>query len=196
MASITVPKLTKMKKKGEKISMITAYDFISAKFGEQAEIDIILVGDSLGNTVQEFDNTLHVTMDESIYHTRIVAAACKRAMVIGDMPFGSYQVSKELAISNAIRYIKEAGATAVKLEGGALVADTIKAMVRAQIPVQAHIGLTPQSQSALGGIKVQGKTQKEAEQLIIDAKALDEAGVVDCYIGEDAISELRDYLCR
>ncbi len=174
MASITVPKLAKMKKKGEKISMITAYDFISAKFAEAAEIDIILVGDSLGNTVQEFDNTLHVTMDESIYHTRIVAAACKHAMVIGDMPFGSYQVSKELAISNAVRYLKETNASAVKLEGGALVADTIKAMVRAQIPVQAHIGLTPQSVHMMGGYKI----ARQEEILLEDAQKVQDAGAM------------------
>jgi len=124
--------------------------------------------------VQEFDNTLHVTMDESIYHTRIVSAACKRAMVIGDMPFGSYQVSKEQAISNAVRYIKESGAAAVKLEGGALVADTIKAMVRAQIPVQAHIGLTPQSVHMMGGYKI----ARQQEILLEDAQKVQDAGAM------------------
>jgi len=174
MSKITAPKLAKMKKKGDKITMITAYDFISAKLAETCEIDLILVGDSLGNTVQEHDNTLHVTMDESIYHTRIVSAACKYAMVIGDMPFGSYQVSKEQAIANASRYLKETSASAVKLEGGALVADTIKALVKAQIPVQAHIGLTPQSLHMMGGFKI----ARQEEKLIEDALKVQDAGAM------------------
>ncbi len=186
MASVTVPKLRKMKAKGDKITMITAYDYFSAKFADEAGIDVILVGDSLANVMQGAPHTLKVTMEESIYHTRIVAAGAKRAMIIADMPYGSYQISNEQAVTNAIRFVKEADAHAVKFEGGAYVVDTIKAVVRAQIPVQAHIGLTPQSVHVIGGYKV----QRDEKRLIEDALRVQDAGamslVLECIPGEIA----------
>ena len=186
MSTITVPRLLKMKQKSDKITMITAYDYPSAKFADEAGIDIILIGDSLANVVQGATHTLKVTLEESKYHTRIVSYATKNAMIIGDMPFGSYQVSDEQAIENAIRYIKEGDAHAVKLEGGAHVAHTIKALVNAQIPVQAHIGLTPQSIHIFGGYKV----QREEERLIEDALKVQDAGamslVLECIPGNIA----------
>lgn len=169
---ITTIKLREMKHANTAISMVTAYDFPSAKLADEAEIDIVLVGDSLGNVIQGHAHTLPVTLDESLYHTRLVARACKRAMVVGDMPFGTYQISTAQAIENAVRYIKEAGAAAVKLEGGATQHETIRALVRAQIPVQAHIGLTPQSVHMMGGYKV----QRVEQQLMDDAKLVQEAG--------------------
>jgi 3-methyl-2-oxobutanoate hydroxymethyltransferase len=169
---ITIPKLLQMKQKGEKISMLTAYDYPFARIVDSAGIDMILVGDSLGNVIQGEDSTLPVTMDEMIYHTRIVSKGVTRAMVVGDMPFLSYQVSVEEAIYNAGRFLKETGASAVKLEGGALVSHIIKAISRASIPVQAHIGLTPQSVHQMGGFKV----QRDEDRLIADAKEVEAAG--------------------
>lgn len=171
-AKITTSTLAKMKKEGVKITAMTAYDSPFARLFDESGIDMILVGDSLGMVIQGGASTLHVTMDDMLYHTKIVAGACERAMVIGDMPFLSYQVSVEQAVENAGRFLKEAGATAVKLEGGASVCDRIKAISTASIPVQAHIGLTPQSVHQMGGFKV----QRDEERLMNDAKAVQEAG--------------------
>ncbi|MCP3901113.1 MAG: 3-methyl-2-oxobutanoate hydroxymethyltransferase [Desulfobacteraceae bacterium] len=169
---ITTSKLIKMKEAGEKITALTAYDFLFAQMVDQAGIDIILVGDSLGMVVQGKATTLPVTMDESIYHTEIVARACERAMVIGDMPFMSYQGSMDEALKNAGRFLKETGAAAVKLEGGADVSNIIEKLVKAGIPVQAHIGLTPQSVHQMGGFKV----QRDEDRLLNDAKKVEDAG--------------------
>ncbi len=171
-AKVTTTTLFKMKEQGEKISAMTAYDYPFATLFDAAGIDMILVGDSLGMVIQGGSSTLHVTMEDMLYHTKIVASACERAMVIGDMPFMSYQAGLDEAVKNAGRFLKEAGATAVKLEGGASVCDVIKAISTAGIPVQAHIGLTPQSVHQMGGFKV----QRDEDRLMTDAKAVQEAG--------------------
>lgn len=172
MEKVTITVLADMKKSGAKISCITAYDFPFARMADESGIDLILVGDSVGMVVQGETSTLPVTMDQMIYHTQIVSKAAKRALVVGDMPFMSYQASREEAVRNAGRFLKEAGAAAVKLEGGAAVSDTIRAIRDAGIPVQAHIGLTPQSVHAMGGYKV----QREEERLLEDARKVWEAG--------------------
>ncbi len=172
---ITIPELYRKKAEGEKISMLTAYDFPFAQMVDESGIDVILVGDSLGVVVQGLNNTLPVSMEEMLYHTRMVARAAKDAMVVGDMPFLSYQVSVEDGIKNAGLFLK-AGAAAVKLEGGASVCELIAALSRCDIPVMAHIGLTPQSIHRMGGFKVQGKAEGHAEKLLSDAHAVEEAG--------------------
>ncbi|MCE5312938.1 MAG: 3-methyl-2-oxobutanoate hydroxymethyltransferase [Nitrospiraceae bacterium] len=172
----TVNDFFKKKQAGEKIAMITAYDFCSAAMAQEAGIDVLLVGDSLGMVVQGLENTLPVTMDEMIYHTKMVSRAAKGAFVIADMPYMSYQVSVEQAVANAGRFLKEVGAHAVKLEGGRESADKVKAIVAADIPVMAHIGLTPQSIHRMGGFKVQGKTGESARILMEDARILQDAG--------------------
>jgi 3-methyl-2-oxobutanoate hydroxymethyltransferase len=169
---VTTSTLMKMKQEGQKITALTAYDYPFASMLDQAGIEIILVGDSLGMVVQGKENTLPVTMDESIYHTSMVSRACKYSMVIGDMPFMSYQGSVDKAIDNAGRFLKEAGAAAVKLEGGADVCPVISALAKAGIPVQAHIGLTPQSVHQMGGFKV----QRDEERLLKDARDVEAAG--------------------
>ena len=169
---VTTSSLMKMKQEGKKITALTAYDYPFAAMVDKAGIDIILVGDSLGMVVQGRDTTLPVTMDEMIYHTRLVTRACNRSLVVGDMPFMSYQGSLHTAVENAGRFLKEAGATAVKLEGGADVCPAISAMSKAGIPVQAHIGLTPQSVHQMGGFKV----QRDEERLLKDAKDVEAAG--------------------
>ena len=173
---ITVPHILKMKQRGEKITCLTAYDYSFARILDEAGVEMLLVGDSLGCVVQGGQNTLAVTMDEMIYHTRLVVRGRKRALVIGDMPFMSYQASKEQALKNAGRFIKEAGAEAVKLEGGVAVRDTIEAIVRAGIPIMGHIGLTPQSVHQFGGYKIQGREKNRREMLMRDAAAVEEAG--------------------
>ncbi len=173
---ITVPGICKKKAKGEKISVLTAYDYPFAKLIDEAGIDIILVGDSLGIVVQGEENTLSVTMDQMVYHTQMVSRAVKYALVVGDMPFMSYQVSLEETLRNAGRFLKEGKAAAVKFEGGARVADRIEALTRHDIPVMAHIGLTPQSVHRMGGYKVQGRLSEEAKQLLNDAKTIESAG--------------------
>ncbi|MFQ3573218.1 MAG: 3-methyl-2-oxobutanoate hydroxymethyltransferase [Thermodesulfovibrionales bacterium] len=160
----------------EKITVITAYDYPFARLVETAGIEVILVGDSLGMVVQGNENTLPVTMDEMIYHTKMVTRATKKAMVIGDMPYMSYQISTDQCIANAGRFLKEAGANAVKLEGGSEVVELVKALTRAEIPVMAHIGLTPQAIHRMGGYKVQGRTEESAQRLIDDANRLQDAG--------------------
>lgn len=176
MAKITIQDFLKKKAEGKKITMLTAYDYPFAQIVEEAGLDAILVGDSLGMVVQGLDNTLPVTMDEMVYHTKIVARAVKNTLVIGDMPFMSYQTGIEEAVKNAGRFLKEAGASAVKLEGGAEVAGQIRAMTRSDIPVMAHIGLTPQSVHRMGGYKVQGKTEEAAKRLIEEAHIAEDAG--------------------
>lgn len=169
---VTTSTLIKMKQEGKKITALTAYDFPFAGFLDKAGIDIVLVGDSLGMVVQGKENTLCVTMDESIYHTEMVSRACRYSMVVGDMPFMSYQGSLDRAVENGGRFLKEAGASAVKLEGGADVCPVITALVKAGIPVQAHIGLTPQSVHQMGGFKV----QRDEERLLKDARDVEKAG--------------------
>ncbi len=176
MAKVTIPKIKEMKETGEKITMITAYDYPMALLVDQAGIDMILIGDSLGMTMLGYDTTVPVTMEDMIHHTKAVVNGAKNTFIVTDMPFMSYNISIEEAIRNAGRLMKEGGADAVKLEGGVEMAETIKRIVDAGIPVVGHIGLTPQTTSKLGGFKVQGKTAEAAKRLLADAKALEEAG--------------------
>ncbi|EDS76558.1 3-methyl-2-oxobutanoate hydroxymethyltransferase [Clostridium massiliodielmoense] len=180
----TVTTFQKAKNNGEKLTMLTAYDYSTAKLIDESGINGILVGDSLGMVCLGYEDTLSVTMEDMIHHTRAVSRGVKNTLVVGDMPFMSYQSSVYDAVVNAGRLIKEGGATAVKLEGGATVIDQIKAIVNAQIPVMAHIGLTPQSINVFGGFKVQGKDEEKAQKLIEDAKKIEEAGafaiVLEC----------------
>jgi 3-methyl-2-oxobutanoate hydroxymethyltransferase len=176
MPKITIQDLLKKKAEKKKITMLTAYDYPFARIVDEAGIDAIIVGDSVGMVVQGLENTLPVTMDEIVYHTKIVSRAVKNAMVIGDLPFMSYQVGLEDGVRNAGRFLKEAGATAVKIEGGAEVAEHIRAMTRSDIPVMAHIGLTPQSIHRMGGYKVQGRTEESAMRLIEEAHIAEDAG--------------------
>lgn len=175
MARRSVTDIQAMKRRGEKIVMITAYDFPSARLVDDAA-DIILVGDTLGMVVLGYDSTLPVTMDDMIHHTKAVVRGSERALVVGDMPFMSYQASEDDALRNAARFLQEAGATAVKLEGGERSASVVRRLVEAGIPVMGHIGLTPQSVNQFGGYKAQGKTRAEAEQLLRDARAIEAAG--------------------
>ena len=172
------------KQNGEKITMLTAYDYSTAKLIDESGVNCILVGDSLGMVMLGYDSTLPVTMEDMLHHTKAVARGAKNAMVIGDMPFMSYQTSVYDAVKNAGRFIQEGGAYAVKLEGGATVCDRIEAITKASIPVVAHIGLTPQSVNAFGGFKVQGKDEARARELIEDAKKVEAAGafmlVLEC----------------
>ncbi|MBO5588225.1 MAG: 3-methyl-2-oxobutanoate hydroxymethyltransferase [Anaerovibrio sp.] len=172
----TVATFAKMKANGEKISMLTCYDYSTAKLEEAAGINAILVGDSLGNVMLGLPDTLSVTMEDMITYGRSVARACHDTMVVIDMPFMSYQVSVEQAVMNAGRLMKEGRANAVKLEGGAAVCPQIKAITEAGIPVVAHLGLTPQSVNALGGNRIQGKSEEAAKKLIEDALAIEKAG--------------------
>lgn len=172
---VTAPALARMKRDGEKIVMLTAYDFPFARIFDQSGVDILLVGDSVGTTVQGHDTTLPVSLDEIIYHTRMVARAARRTLVIGDMPFGSYQQNPAQAVASACRLVKEGGAQAVKLEGGKLVLDRIVAIAAAGIPVMGHVGLTPQSVNAMGGFRVQGRGEN-GQSVIDDALAVQEAG--------------------
>ena len=172
------------KKNGEKLTMLTAYDYTTAKLLDESGVDSILVGDSLGMVVLGYDDTLSVTMEDMIHHSAAVARGAKNALVITDMPFMSYQTSVYDAVVNAGRLVKEGGAQAVKLEGGIEFCEHIKAIVKASIPVCAHIGLTPQSINAFGGFKVQGKGKEEAQRLLDEARAVEEAGafavVLEC----------------
>lgn len=172
------------KKNGEKLTMLTAYDYTTAKLLDESGVDSILVGDSLGMVVLGYDDTLSVTMEDMIHHSAAVARGAKNALVITDMPFMSYQTSVYDAVVNAGRLVKEGKAQAVKLEGGVEFCEHIKAIVKASIPVCAHIGLTPQSVNAFGGFKVQGKGKEEAQRLLDEARAVEEAGafavVLEC----------------
>lgn len=178
MAKITTTTFHDKKVSGDKITVLTAYDYSMARLLDEAGIDCILVGDSLGMTMLGYEDTLSVTMDDMIHHTKAVRRGTKNAMVVADMPFLSYHISDEEAVRNAGRFIKEAGANAVKLEGGFAVQSKIEAIVAAQIPVMGHIGLTPQSVNMFGGFKVQGKTETQARKLIEEAKLLEAIG---CY---------------
>ena len=184
MAKNTVATLLEMKEKGEKISQLTCYDYSTARLMDAAGVNTILVGDSLGMTMQGYSTTLPVTLDEMIVYGRSVVRGCTDTFVIMDMPFMSYQVSVEQAVESAGRLIKETGANAVKLEGGASVTEQIRAIVAAGIPVCAHIGMTPQSVNVFGGFKVQGKGEKNARRVLEDALAVQEAGafmvVLEC----------------
>jgi len=173
---VTLPTLRRRKRAGEKIAMLTAYDFTFAQIFDTAGIDVLLVGDSLGNVVQGHDTTLPVTLEETLYHTRLVSRGVRRALVVADMPFGSYQVSSEDAVRNAIRCVKEGGAHAVKLEGGAAMLETIRRIVAAEIPVMGHVGLTPQAVHRMGGHRVQGRTEKGRAKVLTDARAVEQAG--------------------
>ena len=172
----TVLTFKQAKNDGKKLSMLTAYDYSMAKIIDESGVNGILIGDSLGMVIKGEEDTLSVTMDEVIYHTKAVKKGTKNALVVSDMPFLSYHVSIEQAVLNAGRLIKEGGASAVKLEGGANVAPQVKAIVDAQIPVMGHLGLTPQSVNAFGGFKVQGKSELAAKKLIEDAVLLEQAG--------------------
>ncbi|MDP2854107.1 MAG: 3-methyl-2-oxobutanoate hydroxymethyltransferase [Smithellaceae bacterium] len=180
----TILDIKKMKMQGEKITMLTAYDYGMAAILDESDIDIILVGDSLGMVVMGYDSTLPVTMEDMLHHTKAVARGAHKAMIVADMPFLSYQVSPEAALANAGRFLKEADAQAVKLEGGQEHAEIVQRMTQAGIPVMAHLGLTPQSIHQLGGYKVQGKKENAAEKMIQDAIILEEAGafsvVLEC----------------
>ena len=165
---MTVPRLGKMKREGTRITMVTAYDATFARLFDDAGMDVLLVGDSLGMVVQGQDSTLPVTVDEVIYHCRAVARGTRRAHLVGDMPFLSWQVSTEQALTNAGRFLSEGGAQAVKLEGGVDAAPTIERIVHAGIPVMAHVGLTPQSVHAMGGFRVQGRTEGAAARVLAD----------------------------
>jgi len=172
----TVLTFREAKYQGKKISMLTAYDYSIAKIIDESGVDGILIGDSLGMVIKGEEDTLAVTVDEIIYHTKAVKRGINHALIVSDMPFLSYHVSVEQAVANAGRMVKEGGANAVKLEGGANVIPQIEAIVAAQIPVMGHLGLTPQSVNAFGGFKVQGKSEDTARQLIADAVAIEQAG--------------------
>jgi len=175
-AKITAPAIVALKRKGEPISVVTAYDFPTARFADQAGVEILLVGDSVGTVMLGYESTLPVTMEDMLHHVRAVTRAKPSALVVGDMPFMSYQVSTEQAVQNAGRLVQEGGADAIKLEGGARVAEAVQRIVEAGIPVMGHLGLTPQSVLAFGGYKVQARGEADQEQLLADAKALERAG--------------------
>lgn len=175
---ITILDLQAKKARGESITMVTAYDFPSALAADRAGIDCLLVGDSLAMVVLGHESTLPVTMEEMLHHCRAVRRGARAAFLIGDMPFGSYQADCAEAVRNAVRFLKEAGMDAVKIEGGRAMADTVRAISQAGIPVVGHIGLTPQSAGMLGGYRVQGRTAEDAQRLWEDALALQEAGAV------------------
>lgn len=184
MTKMTTLTLRKKVTEGGKVTMVTSYDYTMAKLVERAGIDMILVGDSLGMVMMGYEDTLPVTMDDMVHHTRCVTRATSNTFVVGDMPFGAYQTDIPTAVANAARLMKEGRCQAVKLEGGAAVIEQVRAMVAAGIPVVGHLGLTPQSVNAFGGFKVQAKSVEAARQLITDALALEEAGafaiVLEC----------------
>jgi 3-methyl-2-oxobutanoate hydroxymethyltransferase len=181
---VTITEIKEMKQKKEKIPMLTAYDYVTAKMVDEAGVPLILVGDSLGMVMLGYESTIPVTMEEMIHHTKAVVRGAKKALVIGDMPFMTYHISISDALHNAARFIQEGGAQAVKLEGGEVVAETVRRLVGCGIPVMGHIGLTPQSIHQLGGFKVRGKGLEEARKLLNDARMLEEAGafaiVLEC----------------
>lgn len=172
----TIPALKEMKEQGKKLRMVTAYDYPTGILVDKTDIELILVGDSLGMVVLGYDGTVPVTMDEMIHHIKATVRGARNTLIVGDMPFGSYNTSIPEAIHNANRIMKEGGADCVKLEGGLTVVETVRAIVNAGIPVMAHIGLTPQTASALGGFKVQGKDAAAAERMINEALQLEAAG--------------------
>jgi 3-methyl-2-oxobutanoate hydroxymethyltransferase len=173
---VTAPSLRASKQRGERLVCLTAYDYTMARIVDEAGIDIVLVGDSIGNTMMGYGNTVPVTLDEIVMHTRAVRRGVQRALLVADMPYGSFHTGEDEAVRNALRLIKEGAAEAVKLEGGRKRAPLIKRLVDEEIPVMGHIGLTPQSVNMLGGYRVQGKTAETARALLDDAKALEDAG--------------------
>ena len=177
-AKLAITELTAMKRQGTKVAMVTAYDAAGGRLAEAAGADVVLVGDSAAMVVLGHESTVPVTMDEMLFMTRAVASSVRRPLVVGDMPFGSYQVSDSSAVRNAVRFIKEGRADTVKLEGAGRMLPRVKAIVESGIPVMGHLGLTPQSATALGGYKAQGRTAERARQMLDDALALEEAG---CY---------------
>jgi 3-methyl-2-oxobutanoate hydroxymethyltransferase len=179
---ITIASLRERKLQHEPITCLTAYDYASARLVDEAGIDIVLVGDSLAQTMLGYENTLSVTVDEMLHHTRAVRRGVKHALLIADMPYGSYHLTEEEAVRNAARFVKEGGAEGVKMEGGEKRAGLIRRIIDAEIPVAGHIGLTPQSVNVMGGYKVQGKSLAAIEQLMHDAVALDQAGVACIYL--------------
>ena len=172
----TINDIREMKEKGEKVTMVTAYDYSTAKIVDQVGIPLILVGDSLGMVVLGYESTIPVTMEEMLHHTKAVVRGTEQTLVVGDMPFMTYHVSVEDAMKNAARFIQEAGAQAIKLEGGVVVAEKVRRIVECGIPVMGHIGLTPQSINVLGGHRAQGKTAAAAAKILEDARALEQAG--------------------
>lgn len=194
---VTVPDIIKMKQRGEKITALTAYDYSFACILDEAGVDILLVGDSLGSVIQGHENTLPVTMNAMIYHTRAVARGRKRALVVGDMPFLSFQISLEEAKRNAGRFIQEAGAEAVKLEGGVRMVEVIEAIAKMGIPVMGHVGLTPQSIHQFGGYKVRGKEKEQSEAILRDALAVEKGGAFSVVlegIPQDLAREITEQL--
>jgi len=181
---VTITEIKEMKQRKEKIPMLTAYDYVTAKVVDEAGVPLILVGDSLGMVMLGYESTIPVTMEEMIHHTKAVVRGAKKALIIGDMPFMTYHVTVSDALYNAARFIQEGGAQAVKLEGGEVVAEKIRRLVDCGIPVMGHIGLTPQSMHQLGGFKVRGKAVEEAKKFLNDARVLEEAGafaiVLEC----------------
>ena len=175
-AKITAPAIVALKRKGEPITVVTAYDFPTARYADQSGVEILLVGDSVGTVMLGYESTLPVTMEDMLHHVRAVARAKPSALVVGDMPFMSYQVSTEQAVANAGRLVQEGGADAIKLEGGARVAEAVQRIVEAGIPVMCHLGLTPQSVLAFGGYKVQARGEADQERLLADARTLERAG--------------------
>lgn len=176
VSKMTAPLLRERKLHGEKITCLTAYDFATAQLVDEAGLDVVLVGDSLGTTILGYDTTLPVTLDDIIHHCKAVRRAVRRALLVADLPFGSYHVSADQAVESGVRCLKEGGAEAVKMEGGATRSELIRRLVAADIPVMGHVGLTPQSVLALGGHKVQGKTAESAADLMADAVAVEAAG--------------------
>ena len=179
---VTSASLREQKLRREPISCLTAYDYATSRLVDEAGVDIVLVGDSLAMTMLGYENTLSVTVEEMLHHTKAVRRGVKKALLLADMPYGSYHVGPEEAVRNAARFVKEAGAEAVKVEGGEKRADLIRRVIDAEIPVAGHIGLTPQSVNVMGGYKVQGKSLAAIEQLVRDAVALDRAGVLCIYL--------------
>ena len=181
---VTIAEIKSLKQKQEKIAMLTAYDYVTAKMIDEAGVPLILVGDSLGMVILGYESTIPVTMDEMLHHTKAVVRGTKRALIVGDMPFMTYHTSVSDALHNAARFIQEGGAQAVKLEGGEVVADKVRRLVDCGIPVMGHIGVTPQSVHQLSGFKVRGKAAEEAKKLFQDACILEEAGafaiVLEC----------------
>ncbi|MGA7219978.1 MAG: 3-methyl-2-oxobutanoate hydroxymethyltransferase [Candidatus Sulfotelmatobacter sp.] len=188
---ITTATLRELKLRHEPITCLTAYDYATARLVDEADIEMILVGDSLAQTILGYENTLSVTMDEMLHHVRAVRRGVKRALLVADMPYGSYHVDAESALNNATRFVKEGGAEVVKIEGGEKRADLIRRIIDAEIPVAGHIGLTPQSVNVMGGYKVQGKSLTSIEQLMRDAVALDRAGVA-CIVLEGIPREVAE----
>ena len=177
MRRITIRDISKMKAEGKKIPMITAYDYTTATLAEAANIPLILVGDSLGMVVMGYESTIPVTLDDMLHHTKMVCRASKRSFIVSDLPFMTYQINESQAMTNAARLIQEGGAQSVKLEGGRNISSTVKRLVRNGIPVMGHLGLTPQSINTLGGYSIQGRDYEDAENLVLDALELEQAGV-------------------